>query len=470
MNKFPRASALTLKSNLWSCFARALANHGAQHFNFMPHTFVLPGQMALYEEHMRARRSEPGGADDVWILKPAAAYCGRGIFLHRPGDVHDNDDLLTDAIKEHRGVACRYIDPPFLLDGLKSDIRLYVLVTSLHPLTIYLYEEGLARFATELYDMTDLDRRCMHLTNYSLNKHSRNFVKNTNEEEDSKGSKWSLSAFKRRLAQELGEERAAAVWRQVDDLVVKALVTAEPTLYESLRANVPAAHRGEPNRQCFQLFGFDVMLDKDAKPWLLEVNLDPALRTESPLDLKVKSQMLVDLLNVVGMPLPPPPPEPPMPVAATGAVGPASGEASAAASAAGALDVSDGGSAACAGPAAAATDVSDATPPPVVDAATAAAEWRARRDRDRAWGAARAASTSDKDTATTAAAAAAKSPRTERNAKLSDLELWHLTLTNTEFERSKSTKWRRLLPCANSAQYTGFLDASRTHNKLPFDV
>jgi len=46
------------------------------------------------------------------------------------------------------------------------------------------------------------------------------------------------------------------------------------------------------------------MLDAHAKPWLLEVNLDPALRTESPLDLKIKSQMLIDLLNVVGMPVP----------------------------------------------------------------------------------------------------------------------------------------------------------------------
>jgi len=50
-----------------------------------------------------------------------------------------------------------------------------------------------------------------------------------------------------------------------------------------------------------------VMLDSHAKPWLLEVNLDPALRTESPLDLKIKSQMIIDLLNVVGMAIPPAP-------------------------------------------------------------------------------------------------------------------------------------------------------------------
>ena len=145
----------------------------------------------------------------------------------------------------------------------------------------------------------------MHLTNYSLNKTSRNFVKNTDAERDDQGSKWSLSAFKRRLREDLGEARAASVWLQVDDLVVKTLISAEPTISEALQKNVPASSRGEPNRTCFQVFGFDVMLDAHAKPWLLEVNLDPALRTESPLDLKIKSGMLIDLLNVVGMPVPP---------------------------------------------------------------------------------------------------------------------------------------------------------------------
>ena len=47
------------------------------------------------------------------------------------------------------------------------------------------------------------------------------------------------------------------------------------------------------------------MLDADAKPWLLEVNLDPALKTDSPLDLRVKTKMLVDLLNTISVPIPP---------------------------------------------------------------------------------------------------------------------------------------------------------------------
>ena len=52
-------------------------------------------------------------------------------------------------------------------------------VTSWNPLVVYLYEEGLGRFATELYNVEHIERRCMHLTNYSLNKHNKKFVPNT---------------------------------------------------------------------------------------------------------------------------------------------------------------------------------------------------------------------------------------------------------------------------------------------------
>ena len=53
--------------------------------------------------------------------------------------------------------------------------------------------------------------------------------------------------------------------------------------------------------RCFQLFGFDVMLDAEAKPQLLEVNGDPGLRTETPIFLAINAPMIADLLNLVGI-------------------------------------------------------------------------------------------------------------------------------------------------------------------------
>ncbi len=71
-----------------------------------------------------------------------------------------------------------YIDKPLLMEKMKFDLRLYVLVCGVNPLRIYLSKEGLARLSTKMYDEVNEDNlqdMMMHLTNYSLNKHSSKF-------------------------------------------------------------------------------------------------------------------------------------------------------------------------------------------------------------------------------------------------------------------------------------------------------
>ena len=62
--------------------------------------------------------------------------------------------------------------------GFKFDLRLYVAVTSYDPIRIYMYSEGLGRFAAEPYskDEENLTNLYMHLTNYSINKTHPNFI------------------------------------------------------------------------------------------------------------------------------------------------------------------------------------------------------------------------------------------------------------------------------------------------------
>ena len=156
VNKFPKASCLTLKANLWTSFLRMQTHYGSAAFGYMPQTCVLPSQLEMLEARrhpplpwtapllwtapLPTPTPPPSGSvcaqewmeapendEAVWIIKPAAAYCGKGINLYR------NGQELPEEVKAAKGVACRYIDPPYLINGLKSDIRMYVLVGPAPP-------------------------------------------------------------------------------------------------------------------------------------------------------------------------------------------------------------------------------------------------------------------------------------------------------------------------------------------------
>ena len=68
---------------------------------------------------------------------------------------------------------------PHLIDQFKYDLRIYVIINGINPLRMYVYKDGLARFATEPYQKPNQENASnlfMHLTNYAINKDSENFI------------------------------------------------------------------------------------------------------------------------------------------------------------------------------------------------------------------------------------------------------------------------------------------------------
>jgi tubulin polyglutamylase TTLL5 len=280
VNHFPRTQELTRKDLLTRTLMAMREAHGSSACDFLPTTYVLPADAeACHNAMMRER-----GA--AWIVKPIASSRGRGISI-----VQQPHQLPMDDV-----VVSRYVSNPLLIDGFKFDLRIYVAVTSFDPLRCYVFEEGLARFSTEPYQNVGgaaLKNLFMHLTNYSINKHSSHFVHNCDATADDHGNKWSLAALRRCLARN-GVD-VEQVFARIDALVVRTLIAVEPSV-------TAACRRYCPHRNCaFELFGFDVLLDDQLKPWLLEVNLSPSLAADTPLDLKVKTRMLSDLLTLVNI-------------------------------------------------------------------------------------------------------------------------------------------------------------------------
>ena len=280
VNHFPRSYELTRKDRMYKNLERLQIAKGPKHFNFIPKSFMIPNE---YSEFCAAHHRMRG----AWIVKPVASSRGRGIFIVN----HPNQVPLDEPM-----VVGKYIDNPLLINGHKSDLRLYVLVTSYDPLLIYLYEEGLVRFATVKYDNTgkNLWNPCMHLCNYSINKYHSDYIKSADPDIDDQGHKWSLSAFLKHL--KANNIDTVQLMQSIEDVVIKSIVSVEFAVNSASKMFVP--HRNN----CFELYGFDILIDSDLKPWLLEVNLSPSLNTEAPIDMKIKSAMISDLLSLVGIP------------------------------------------------------------------------------------------------------------------------------------------------------------------------
>lgn len=188
----------------------------------------------------------------------------------------------------------RYIANPLLINGHKFDLRLYILVTCYEPLRVYIYKEGLVRFASEVYSTKAAKSNpFMHLTNYAINKKNENFVTNEGLEHDDIGCKWSLTAFCNHL-EKVGIDMDL-MWSRIYDVIIKTLSCGESYVLSAMRQ-----HQLYRNN-CFEIFGFDILIDSELKPWILEVNLNPSLVTDSPLDFMIKANLTTDTLNLVGM-------------------------------------------------------------------------------------------------------------------------------------------------------------------------
>jgi tubulin polyglutamylase TTLL4 len=135
----------------------------------------------------------------------------------------------------------------------------------------------------------------MHLTNYSVNKQNTGYQSNTNVTEQ-QGHKLSLKTLWSYLT-ERGID-TNVIWSKITDLIAKTIISAECYINSMIIGNVRRRYC------CHELFGFDILLDENLKPWLIEVNVSPSLHSNSQLDVDVKSAMVRDVLNMAGYMLP----------------------------------------------------------------------------------------------------------------------------------------------------------------------
>ncbi|EAY23447.1 Tubulin-tyrosine ligase family protein [Trichomonas vaginalis G3] len=284
INKIPQMDVLCYKSTLFQALNQ-MQTLFPQYYNFFPETFLLPHQFSDFQkEHTHLTGKLGRGL--TWIWKPRAGCCGNGIKLIQNPYAIVND--TSPAIIQ------RYISP-FLLDGYKFDFRVYILISTLEPFTMYVYREGLARFCTKKYHPPTKDNindKFEHITNTAIN------VENTE----------ATNNFTRLLSDVLNDVRAADpkasdVWDRIKRVALLTMLS----LYPQIVSQIPAAKKDPKSPHCqitpmkkyFHICGIDILLDENANPIVLELNDRPSLKVTFACEKGLKHDLICDAMKIV---------------------------------------------------------------------------------------------------------------------------------------------------------------------------
>jgi len=301
INHFPGMNnALARKTRLARNMSR-MQRLFPKEYNFLPPTWVLPDDIGDLEKQFGGNTE----SKSFYIVKPDHLCQGKGIYL-----TTSLERLRKSAIdmrkKDNTAVVQQYLSRPLLIDGFKFDLRLYFLVcgkleggTAGLELRMFLFRDGLVRLCTTPYAPptaeTEKDK-CMHLTNYAVNKESDDFQ---NTDSDETGSKRSLRWFLSYIEEAHGEKECRKLWLRLMGLCVKTILTVQPTLEAEYCGSFPrdlsAGHFG---CRCFEVLGIDVMLDSRRKPYLIEINHLPSFTTDAPLDEDIKRRLIEQTLDI----------------------------------------------------------------------------------------------------------------------------------------------------------------------------
>jgi hypothetical protein len=234
-------------------------------FASFPANFLLPVSNDAFLAELRT-------TDKTYIVKPDSGSLGQGIRIVAPRQPYVPNDELA--------VAQEYIES-YLMDGRKFDLRVYVLVASVDPLTIYVYRDGLARFCSDEYSK---DSMYAKLSNVTLNR------------ENTDGEITNISRLISEIfpQMELYGIDIRRLWKRIDRVVVLSIVAAHNFLIKGEMWNCPPS----PYPRCFQILGFDVLLDRFMQPRVLEVNYRPNLDYYRGRERRMKVEMIRDAMLI----------------------------------------------------------------------------------------------------------------------------------------------------------------------------
>ena len=185
----------------------AMINKGrlTANLNASASTDFYPQSYRLYDETECVaffdQLPREGDPEQIWILKPTDLSKGQGIRILREfGALRSQflDGVISAAVVDPDidYIAQRYITQPLLLEGKKSELRIYWMIASIDPLRVLMFEEGTVRMTSQPYVLDDFENPLIHLTNtYQQKRHG--------ESSSEIGLKWTFAELQRYLTDDL---------------------------------------------------------------------------------------------------------------------------------------------------------------------------------------------------------------------------------------------------------------------------
>eukprot|EP00668_Euglena_longa_P006136 GGOE01007266.1.p1 GENE.GGOE01007266.1~~GGOE01007266.1.p1 ORF type:complete len:464 (-),score=122.67 GGOE01007266.1:374-1765(-) len=282
-NYYNGKEELTVKSNM----ARNLKKELQRPWDLTPVTFIIkPGSDKDERERFRVEAMtfrERG--ERLWIVKPARLNRAIGIKVMR--DVGAILQEIDGQEEPGEWVVQKYIERPLLIHGRKFDIRTWAVLGP--KFDVWLYREGVMRTSSELYTPSDLDNILSHLTNHCLQEKGPNFCKFEPENLMRYGQ---FQAF-------LDEVHPGCDFRQD---IVPRMKDVVFTCFQSVKTYlIRSCCNSRHALLCYQVFGFDFLIDENLQAWLLEINGQPWVAEE------LRPKFTEDLIELVINPIFQPP-------------------------------------------------------------------------------------------------------------------------------------------------------------------
>ena len=259
---------------------------------FLPTTYRLADEeeWAAFCNETASRRAR--GNSRPWILKRTDLSNGEGARI-LPDPVRWAESGERERLIQGGGAANyivqRYIDRPLLLDGRKSELRVYWLVASLEPLVV-LYHPGTVRLNTQAYRRADYGNDLIHITNTRRQLQSPEL--NASQRADHGANlrlKWTHSQLREDLvARGYGSESLERLQHTIRQVLIRA---TNATLHE-------LTDRVGETRGAFQLLGADFIVDEQLRPWLTELQVGPGLSHDEPVKAGIIPSIVSDAAEI----------------------------------------------------------------------------------------------------------------------------------------------------------------------------